>query len=82
MKENKSLNSKDFIIKTDIDENLSEKDIYNDVKKLNWLIKKTEYKIKRYEENLKHYILRTKQHNEINKGLQAFNLLSKYHTEI
>ena len=71
-----------FVIETDIAENLNEKDIYNDIKKLNWLIKKTEYKIKRYEENLYKFLLNTKHNKDIEKGLSLYNLLSEHQSRI
>ena len=82
MEKNKSSDQNNIIIETDIDENLNERDIANDIKKLKWLIQKTEYKIKRYEENLYQHLLKTKNQNEIEKGLSLYNLLSKHRTRI
>lgn len=82
MNQKKSSEDNNIIIETDIADNLNAKDIYNDIKKLKWLIQKTEYKIKRYEENLQAHLLHSKKHKDIEKGLSLYNLLSKHRTRI
>ena len=62
MSQKKSSEDNNIIIETDIADNLNAKDIYNDIKKLKWLIQKTEYKIKRYEENLQTHLLNSSRH--------------------